>query len=253
MAFFRMNEQADKPHNRDRLVRELIDLVSSGRFQPGARLPTEMELAATHHSSRLTVREALSVLAGMGIIDQGRGGRRRIRKLDSGLFGRLFPLMVQMEQTRTLQDVFQIRLALETTAVRAAARRRPVEEMKAMQDNLTAHRRLLEANEGAIVQQRKVVVLDAEFHLLIARMSGNSILPLLMEAISRIIMEAQMQSCAGDPDRNRKTLEAHQRIGHYIEQGQAEAAEIELAHHLQSAAEFLINNNCTTTILDESP
>src|SRR6185503_14917161 len=53
------------------LLREL----EGGRWRPGDKLPTEDELIARFHVSRITVRQALRDLAQMGHIrrEQGRG------------------------------------------------------------------------------------------------------------------------------------------------------------------------------------
>lgn len=79
----------------------------------------------------------------------------------------------------------------------------------------------------------------SEFHLLIARMSGNAILPLLMEALSCYVTAAQKKACEGDLARNRRALEAHECILEKITHADPEAAAIEMAHHHQLSAESL--------------
>lgn len=58
-----------------RIVNDLRDGVLSGRLEPDAQLPSENELAARYQVSRPTVRRALAVLRGEGLIvtNQGRG------------------------------------------------------------------------------------------------------------------------------------------------------------------------------------
>jgi GntR family transcriptional regulator, histidine utilization repressor len=46
--------------------------IVSGRWQPGHRIPFEMELAATYACSRMTVNKALSELARVGLIERRR-------------------------------------------------------------------------------------------------------------------------------------------------------------------------------------
>lgn len=64
------------------LYQELADAlrtqISSGRLAPGARVPTEHELMATHDVSRSTVRLALNLLAAEGLITAGRGRAGRV-------------------------------------------------------------------------------------------------------------------------------------------------------------------------------
>ncbi|MFW5870136.1 MAG: FadR/GntR family transcriptional regulator, partial [Candidatus Sumerlaeota bacterium] len=107
-----MTKPNTKLRNSERLSQEIMNRIIEGDLKPGDRLPTEHELVQQYESSRITVREALSILAGMGLIDQQQGARRRILQLDASIFSRLFPLMVAMEGNRTLHDVLQVRRAL---------------------------------------------------------------------------------------------------------------------------------------------
>src|SRR5438105_1579020 len=55
------------------LERALRDLIRSGQVRPGAVLPGELDLAAHLHLSRHTVRHALGVLTGEGLLRRERG------------------------------------------------------------------------------------------------------------------------------------------------------------------------------------
>jgi len=46
----------------ERVARELVEAISSGRYPLGSRLPTELELCAQFGASRNTVRAALREL-----------------------------------------------------------------------------------------------------------------------------------------------------------------------------------------------
>jgi GntR family transcriptional regulator len=55
------------------LERALRELIRSGRARPGSVIPGELELAASLHLSRHTVRHALSVLTNEGLLRRERG------------------------------------------------------------------------------------------------------------------------------------------------------------------------------------
>src|SRR4051794_11812107 len=59
-----------------RIAERLVTAIALGEFEPGQRLPTERELAATLEVSRTTVREALQRLQAAGYVTtrRGRGG-----------------------------------------------------------------------------------------------------------------------------------------------------------------------------------
>ena len=52
----------------EEIVRQLQALIAEGHLKPGDRLMTERELAEQFGVSRVTVRQALSVLQAMGLI-----------------------------------------------------------------------------------------------------------------------------------------------------------------------------------------
>jgi DNA-binding FadR family transcriptional regulator len=65
-----------------RIAERLVTAIALGEFEPGQRLPTERELAATLEVSRTTVREALQRLQAAGYVTtrRGRGGGTFIQK-----------------------------------------------------------------------------------------------------------------------------------------------------------------------------
>jgi len=52
-----------------KIVEQIKDIIFSGKLQPGDRLPTEKELAERLNVSRPTLREALTVLEAIGLIE----------------------------------------------------------------------------------------------------------------------------------------------------------------------------------------
>jgi GntR family transcriptional repressor for pyruvate dehydrogenase complex len=54
-------------------------------LEPGSQLPSEASLAESLGVSRLTVREALKVLSGRGLVELQRGKRAVVREPDSSV------------------------------------------------------------------------------------------------------------------------------------------------------------------------
>lgn len=57
----------------DRVADELRAAIGDERLEPGARLPSERELAERFDVSRATIVSALNVLRGEGLIESRRG------------------------------------------------------------------------------------------------------------------------------------------------------------------------------------
>eukprot|EP01037_Dinobryon_pediforme_P014097 gene14097-14216_t len=71
-----MAEPAPLPRYLE-IQRDLQNLIASGEWGPGARVPSELELQAHYQCARMTVNKALSALANAGLI---------VRKRKSGSF-----------------------------------------------------------------------------------------------------------------------------------------------------------------------
>lgn len=75
----------DKSENGTTLYIQLVnhyrDLIQTGALAPGARLPTELELAQVHEISRNTVRQAMSALVNEGLLERHQGRGTFVREL----------------------------------------------------------------------------------------------------------------------------------------------------------------------------
>ncbi len=110
-----MSEPVDDQTPRDsapmeRVISGLTELVL-GELGPGAQLPSEAALASTYEVSRLTIREAMKVLAGRGLIDAGRGRRAIVREPDGSAFGD-FLSAVMRHDAKGLFDLVEVRQGL---------------------------------------------------------------------------------------------------------------------------------------------
>lgn len=76
----------------------LRDWIYAGSFPAGAQLPTETELCATFAVSRVTVRKAIDLLAGDGLVSrqQGRGTFVTERASDAPLTGEMEQLLKRL-------------------------------------------------------------------------------------------------------------------------------------------------------------
>jgi GntR family transcriptional repressor for pyruvate dehydrogenase complex len=78
----------------EHVAEQLRDSIFAGRFAPGQRLPAERELAAEFRVNRTSIREAIKVLEGLGlvVVRQGDGAivRERIEASFDALPGMIF-------------------------------------------------------------------------------------------------------------------------------------------------------------------
>jgi DNA-binding GntR family transcriptional regulator len=202
----------DRSTLRERALEALRAAVLSGQYQPGDHLG-EVELAGSLGVSRGTVREALRHLQQEGLVTTGTRGMLRVSTLTA----------------TEVRELFQVRAALESLAVRqvisSPRRDAAVGALRSALDDLTGEQESVSARIQA----------DLAFHLLLCRLSGNS---MLVEAWQRlegrmrvaILNGAAWQAPMMARDRHVPIVEA-------IERGDVEAAVRVVDEHMAGAAE----------------
>jgi DNA-binding FadR family transcriptional regulator len=179
----RVSEPRARGRKADFIAR-FEELILSGRFGPGDKLPPERELAESLAASRPVVHAALGELAQRGLVRIEP--RRGVFVADWRREGSIEMLLSIMSYSggeiapRVFESLLELRILFETETARLAATRRSPETLEEL-ERVLARERLLEGSEA-----REVTALDFDFHLAVALASGNDIYPLLMNSMKRI-------------------------------------------------------------------
>src|SRR6185295_13098919 len=72
---------------------QLRDAILDGRFRSGQRLPPERELAEEFQVNRTSVREAIKVLEGLGLVTVRQGDGATVQPLIDDSFDVLAPMI----------------------------------------------------------------------------------------------------------------------------------------------------------------
>jgi GntR family transcriptional regulator, transcriptional repressor for pyruvate dehydrogenase complex len=214
------------------LADELRDDITSGRLQPGERLPPEPELCVKTGVSRSTVREALRLLASQHLIVTTRGvtGGSFVSHPDAEQLGdglaTGFTLLTNSPGVG-LADLLELRRALEVPAAGLAAVRRTEEQLleirSAFFDPLTD-------------DLDTMMVAHAAFHLAVVKASGNPLFELVGRPLYHASYgEAVTESLPGD---YWQRIDAdHRRLLDLLCAGDAEAATMVAGRHLDYVIE----------------
>lgn len=219
----------------DLVVEEILERIRSGRYTPGMMIPSERALIEELGVSRLALREAFSRLRALGVLEVRHGKGTTVRRMDAGVLGRLFPLMVSIEGEQTFQHVFEVRLALELHTVTLAAARRSQADLEALE-------RFIEEFRANLSNPEKSVAADLQFHVQIARSTGNPLFTLLLESFSGFVYFVQQLSCKGRPGSREAALAAHVEIAEAIRQRDGERARAAMQSHLCISAERILGS-----------
>jgi DNA-binding GntR family transcriptional regulator len=204
----------DRSTLRERALEALRSAITSGRYRPGDHL-SEVEVAAHLGVSRGTVREALRHLQQEGLVTTGNRGM----------------LHVSSVTPREVRELFRVRAALEGQAV-AEIIASPDRDA-AVATLRSALKQLADA-DGADFRQK--LEADLGFHLLLCRLSGNSMLVetwrYLEGRIRVTIMNGESAEAPSMMSRDR-----HAPIVEAIASGDVMAASQVVEQHMAAAAQ----------------
>ncbi|MDO4918265.1 FadR/GntR family transcriptional regulator [Kocuria sp.] len=156
--------------------------LRSGALRVGDKLPAERSLAEDFGISRASVREAVRILAAMGLVRSATGsGPQSGATVISDPSAALGWALRMHIATRSLPvaDVVATRVLLETqSSLDAAASSAPGREAALAQAG-----ELLDRMEDPDVDDAAFHALDARFHLTLASLGGNVVLETIMASL----------------------------------------------------------------------
>lgn len=147
---------------------QLVALIEAGTYVPGDRLPTERDLSEQLGISRASVRQALTGLAAMGLVESRSGDGSYVTE-------RRTDFVWQIDAASAL-EILEGRRAIESGTARLAAQRRT-------DDDLADLIAIVRAMDEQVSDGVHPVDTDRQFHRSIAVASHNSVLLQAMDAL----------------------------------------------------------------------
>jgi len=211
------------------VVVTLQTMIRDGTFKPGAALPPQRNLAQQLAVSRASLREAVSILATLGLlsVEQGRGtfmvsnaeGANPGQPIGSWRFAARY----------SPEEVYQFRLIAESQAVQLAAMNHTDDELAELHQNLNMFRNATRQGDlGAYAQA------DFDFHRLIIRFSRNRLLADMHASFAGVMIESQRLPLVRRNTLWEPVLE-HERILESLKRNDPEGARYYMRQHLSRA------------------
>ncbi|MHA6616215.1 FadR/GntR family transcriptional regulator [Pseudonocardia sp. DLS-67] len=213
------------------LLAELVSFLLARGYGPNERAPSERELAERFHAGRPQVREALSVLEALRLIE---------RRPKSGIY--MTPESASIETLRLFAEVgipmsrdevgqiVEVRRIQELEAIRLACRRHDA-------GNIAELRHCLGDWEDAIAGDGPFAELDRAFHCGLVKATQNTVLLRLVN-IFYLMTQRRREYFFRSADRRRQSFTEHRQIfGAVVERDEERAAAL-LDAHLQGADSY---------------
>lgn len=212
----------------DQVADALAAEIRSGRLVLGDRLPTEAVLAMQFAVSRTVVREAVSRLKSLGLVDSRQGSGVYVRAASAE------PLRFEGAHLASREAVIQLaelRRPLESEVAALAAERRTAQDMARIREAVAALRQAV-ADGGSGAEQ------DLAFHLAIAEAAHNPFLMGTLQYLHGFLQGAIRVTRANEARRDdfaREVANEHTRIADAIEAGEPAAARDAAKTHMDNA------------------
>jgi DNA-binding GntR family transcriptional regulator len=199
------------------LVAKLENMILTGVFQPRERL-IELNLAKTLNVSRFWIRDALKILETKGIVTVVPYKGAVVTDLDED----------------EIEEIFQVRVALETLATRLACKHvRPAD--------ISALKRMVRHVEDSFKQRdfESMIAANANFHDFIFKLSKNQT---LLQMINQLKARCHILRHTSWSSQRTVTeiLEEHRQFVAALEKGDVETLDRLARDHITHAKDFYL-------------
>ena len=208
----------------EEIAKQIMELISSGSLRPGQRLPSERELCEHFHASRPSLREALRGLSIVGVLN-ARVGDGTTVAVNPGIFMRKVMEWSMVTEKPDIENLLEVRLALEGMSAARAAR-------NATEEDLDELRELVAKMKACGTNETQFARLDAEFHVVIAKASGNSLTLNLVSMIRSQLIRA-LTKALRSPNAILHSNKEHTTLLNAIESKDADASRAAMLAHLE--------------------
>ena len=215
----------------DQAIAKIKELISSGEFTAGARLPTERELTQRFGVSRSSLREAVRALALVGVLESRIGDGTYVTTLEPELLLTGIGFVSDLVGDGSLLELHQVRRILEPEATKLATPNLATDDFTRLADCLS--RMEVAATTPAFIEA------DTAFHRVILDACGNATLSSLIQNLSSGTLRARMWQSLVERDAVAATLASHRSIYNALVARDAETAAAADVMHLAIAEEWL--------------
>jgi GntR family transcriptional repressor for pyruvate dehydrogenase complex len=210
----------------DSVIEEIKRMVQSGELKEGNKLPNQNAFAAQLGVSRTSLREALSTLTRIGVIEQRPGYGTVLRSRIPVLFtDHLTPPLISDKQATI--ELIEARRFIEIGAAGLSVKNASPEQIKEM--GLLIKEMARSLKEGRIDDY---IEQDVAFHFSIAKASHNRFLVNLFVTIRGFMEQYMRESFHLLPYMLERSLKFHQNIYQAVKGGSHSKAVSQMEKHI---------------------
>lgn len=207
--------------------------LRSGKLALGDQLPGERALAEQHQISRASVRDAIRILDVLGLVktSTGSGPNSGAVIISNPAAGISQALRIHLAAKGiNVREIVESRILLETWAAQMPPRN-PLHAQQVIDRTAVLIMRM----DDAQLSREEFHRIDAEFHVLLASMAGNTVVESMMESLRHSISNYVSESIPNDESWQpivRVLRRQHKAIHHAFATNQRERAAQLIEEHI---------------------
>ena len=222
-----------EPRLYEKLADKILELISSGTWKPGFRLPPERELSEAFGVSRTVVREAVKALEARGVLESVAGGGVSVRLADFNMVSRSLQTYMQLSNRVDFEiRLNEVRRVLEVEMVALAAARRTPEEVARL-------REICRQMRAGGYTAKEMAELDFRLHVTMAEATQNDLFKVLLAPLIHQLRDHIVLTWEDFPRPVEQVFDQHEAIVSAVENGDADAARQAMMKHLMFSREVL--------------
>lgn len=206
------------------VVNQILEAINTGKLKPGDKLPSERKMVEIFNVSRTVIRDALKTLVGLGMITIHHGIGTFVNEVDNQEGFCLLTSLLEISKG-TSEELLQVREILESNAVVWCTYNATNEDVRQLG--------MIVEKSKKEVDESKLALFDAEFHLKIADAAGNSVLKRLMVNLMDLLGENRLRALRV-PGRQHHSVAEHVQILDAIKARNSDLARLYMLHHLEN-------------------
>lgn len=175
-------KQTRKASKYQTIVDQIEEMIEKGELRSGDKLLPERELSEQFGVSRISVRKALAVLAGMGLINTTPRHGAYVAEFSNEQVLSSFARLVAHNSQRT-DDLYEVRRIIEVQVVRLVAVRRTEDDVREIWETFEQTTERIRAGDDPHTA-------DIDFHISLAQYTKNPFFAELMSALVTGLIDA---------------------------------------------------------------
>ena len=217
----------------EQIILQIQNLIEQGCLKHGDQLPPERKLAEIFKVSRHSVREAIRILEQRGILITKPGSGTFLIMDDKKALADFLSRAIHNEKNK-LSEIFEFRRIIEPKIAGLAAKNANPSEIEKIQE-------LLSEQMNSVNDPLRSKELDQEFHLALAKASGNSILIHVIELLTDILSICRSEM-SQTHIRREQSIEGHKKIFEAVKKGDSMMAQEKMEDHLRIIEQIVITS-----------